>query len=97
MGPLSKLWVVVEQVNSVTCSSSTAKMDTVLKLLEKTVLLIGQWNNTIIYKRRKNVLLGATGTSSSLVASMFKKKAALLQKHDQALFGKHFRDHLTEV
>ena len=27
---------------------------------------------------------------------MLKEKAAFLQKHDQALFGKDFRDHLTE-
>ena len=27
---------------------------------------------------------------------MLKQKAAFLQKHDQALFGKDFRDHLTE-
>ena len=58
--------------------------------------LIGQCNNTITYERRKNVLLGVTGTSSSQVTSMFKEKAAFLQKHDQALFGKDFRDHLTE-
>ena len=30
------------------------------------------------------------------VASMLKEKAAFLQKHDQVLFGKYFRDHLTE-
>ena len=96
MGPQSKLWVMVEQVNpgSASGSSSTVEMDTVLELLEKTVLLIGQYNNTITYKRRKNVLLGVTGTSSSQVASMLKEKAAFLQKHDQALFGKDFRDNL---
>ena len=89
---------MVEQVNSGSASgsSSTVEMDTVLELLEKTVLLIGQCNNTITYERRKNVLLGVTGTSSSQVASMLKEKAAFLQKHDQALFGKDFRDHLTE-
>ena len=98
MGPLSKLWVMVEQVNSGSASgsSSTVEMDTVLELLEKPVLLIGQCNNVITYERRKNVLLGVTGTSSSQVASMLKEKAAFLQKHDQALFGKDFRDHLTE-
>ena len=63
MGPLSKLWVMVEQVSSGSASgsSSTVEMDTVLELLEKTVLLIGQCNNTITYERRKNVLLGAQG------------------------------------
>ena len=51
MRPLSKLWVMVEQVNlgSASGSSSTVEMDTVLELLEKTVLLIGQCNNTITY------------------------------------------------
>ena len=71
-------------------------MDTVLEHLEKTVLLIGECNNTITFERRKNVLLGVTGTSSSPVASMLKEKAAFLQKHDQALFGKDFRDHITK-
>ena len=51
MGPLLKLWVMVEQVNSGSGSSSTVEMDTVLELLEKTVLLTGQCN-TITYERR---------------------------------------------
>ena len=42
------------------------------------------------------MLLDVTGTSSSQVASVLKEKAAFLQKHDQALFGKDFRDCLTE-
>ena len=37
-----------------------------------------------------------TGTSSSQVALILKEKAVFLQKHDQALFGKDFRDYLTE-
>ena len=60
------------------------------------MLLIRQCNNTITYERKKNVLLGVTGTSPSQVASLLKKNVAFLQKHDQALFEKDFRDHLTE-
>ena len=41
---LSKLWVMIVQGNSGRGSSSTVEMDTVLELLEKTVLLIGQSN-----------------------------------------------------
>ena len=52
---LPKLWVMVEQVNSGSTSSSTVEIDTVLTLLEKTVLLIGKCNNTITYERRKKV------------------------------------------
>ena len=42
------------------------------------------------------MLLSATGTSSAQVVSMLQEKTAFLQKHNQALFGKDFRDHLTE-
>ena len=78
---------MIVQGNSGRGSSSTVEMDTVLELLEKTVLLIGNLINSITYERRKNVLLGVTGTSSSQVSSMLEEKAAFRQKHDQALFG----------
>ena len=45
MGALSKLWVMVKQVNSGSGSSSTVKMDTVP---EKTALLIRQYDNAAI-------------------------------------------------
>ena len=50
-----------EPLNSVSDSSSTAEMDTVLELLEKIMLLIGQCNNKITQDRRKEVFLGVTG------------------------------------
>ena len=96
IGPLSKLWIMVEQVNSGSGSNSIVEMDTALELLEKKVLLIGQCNNAITYERRKNVLLGVTETSSLQVASMLKEKAAFLPQRNQELFGKDFRDHLTK-
>ena len=40
--------------------------------------------------------MGVTRTSLSQVASMLKEKVAFLQIHDQALFGRDYRDHLTE-
>ena len=55
---------MTEQVNSGSGIFSTVELDTVLELLEKTVLLIGQCNKTITYERRKDVLLGITGASS---------------------------------
>ena len=46
---------MVDQVNSGSASgsSSNVEMDTVLELLEKAVLLIGQCNNTIKYEEGK--------------------------------------------
>ena len=41
------------------------QMDTILELLEKTVVLIGQCCNTITYERCKNALLSVTGTSTT--------------------------------
>ena len=75
----------------------TVEMDTTIELLEKTVLLFGQCNNTITYEIKKKNLFTVTGTSSSQVASVLKEKVAFLQKHDQALFGKDFRSHLTKI
>ena len=64
------------------------QMDTVLELLEKTVVLIAQCSNTITYERRNNAFLVVTRTSTTQVAAMLKEKASFLQKHDKVLFGK---------
>ena len=47
MGPLSKLLVMVEQMNSDSNSSSTVEMNPVLEILDKIVLLIGQFFLTV--------------------------------------------------
>ena len=97
MGPLSNLWVMMENANSEKDDNRpVVKMDTVLELLEKNVELIGQCSNTITYQMRKNALLGVTGTSTTQVAAMLKRKASFLQKHDKAFFGKEeFTDNLA--
>ena len=47
-------------------------------------------------KEAKLFYWASQGPSPPQVASMLKEKAAFLQKHDHALFGKDFRDYLTE-
>ena len=59
-------------------SAPVVQMDTVLELLEKTVVLIGQCSNTVIYEMRKNALLGVTGTFTTQVAAMLKEKTSLV-------------------
>ena len=55
MAPLSKLWVMIENADSEKDGNApVVQMDTVLELLEKTVVLTGQCSNTITYERRKN-------------------------------------------
>ena len=64
IGPLSKLWVMTENVNSEKDGNAPViQMDTALELLEKTLVLIDQCSNIITYERRKNTLLGVIGTS----------------------------------
>ena len=93
VGPLSKLWVMIENAKSEKDGNApVVQMDTVLQLLEVTVVLIGQCSNTITYERCKNPLQGVTGTSTTLVAAMLKEKVSFLQKHDKALLGKGFTD-----
>ena len=54
VGPLSKLWVMIENANSEKNSNvPVVQMNTVLELLEKTVVLIGQCGHTITYERHK--------------------------------------------
>ena len=98
MGPLSKLWATIENANSEKDGNApVVQMGTVLELLEKTVVLIGQCSNTITYERRKKTILGVTGKSTTQVAVMLKEKAPFLQKHNKALFGKEFTDNLAET
>ena len=42
-------------------TTPVVKTDTVLELLQKTVVLVGLCSNTKTYKRPKNALLGVTG------------------------------------
>ena len=87
MSPLSKLPIMIENPNSVKGgNAAVVQMDTVLELLERSVVLIGQCSNTITCGWRKNVLLGVTGISTTQVAAILKEKAYFLQKHDKALF-----------
>ena len=89
---------MIESANSEKDGNApVVQMDTVFELLEKTVVLIGQCSNTITYTRRKNALLGVTGTSTTQVTAMLKEKASFLQKHDKALSGKEFTDNLAET
>ena len=91
IGPLSRLWVLNENAYSGKDSNApVVQMDTVLQLLEKTVVLIGQCSNTITYERHKNAPLGVTRTSTTLVVAMLKEKESFRQKHEKALFGKKF-------
>lgn len=57
---------MIEHVNKANNNNVPAlQMDMVLELLGKTIVLVSQYINTIMYERRKNILFGVTGTSTT--------------------------------
>ena len=67
-----------------------------IKLIEQTVLLLGQASNSILYSRRLQILKTLIKDPKK-AKNILKKKADLLQKGDQNLFGKKFRSHVVEI
>ena len=100
MGPLGKLWVMVEKVRTATEDVDPEDLPTtqqVAGVVEQTVTLVGQVVNLLTYERRKNVLTAVSGYSASQAAATLKEKASFLQLHDSELFGKKYREHILEM
>ena len=95
MGPLSKVWWAIDQAKSSKDDNVLMPVSDLLLYLEQSVLLIGQQSNLITYHRRMNVMNNLMNPAE--VKSMLKEKASLLQQDDKNLFGKQFREHLTET
>ena len=91
MCPLSKLWNILERAKGAEEDAVQISINDLLHYVEQTVLLLGQSSNAFTYHRRLNVL-GNVINSQYQVKSMLKEKASLLQKHDEYLFGRKFRN-----
>ena len=96
MGPLSKLWNILEGAKGAEEDALQISINDLLHYVEQTVLLLKQSSNAITYHRRLNVL-GSVMNSQYQVKSMLKEKASLLQKHEEYLFGKKFRNHIADT
>ena len=85
---------MIEHINKANNNNVPAlQMDMVLELLGKTIVLVSQYINTIMYERRKNILFGVTGTSTTQLTALLTEKASFLQKHTKTLFRKEFTDY----
>ena len=96
IGPLAKLWKILEDAKQPEDEAVQVSVNELLFYVEQIVLLLGQNSYTITYHRRLNVL-GYIMNSQYQVKTMLKEKAALLQKHDNELFGKKFRNHIADT
>ena len=91
MGPLSKLWNILEGAKGAEEDAVQISINDLLHYVEQTVLLLGQSSNAITYHRRLNVL-GSVMNSQYQVKSML-----LLQKHGEYLFGKKFTNYIADT
>ena len=87
MGPLSKVWHALESATTAPDDEADLNIEDLLNLVQQTVLLVGQTNNTISYHRWLSALAGAL-KSFSHAKSMTKDKSTLLQNSGKELFGK---------
>ena len=79
MGPLSKLWVVMDEVK---CSGKSGRMslEDLSTAIEQTVVLVGQCSQSITYQQRHNVL-------TSLLQDP-RKSTSILREESDSLFEK---------
>ena len=96
MEPLSKIWHALESSTTAPDDEADLNIQDLLKLVQQTVLLVVQTNNTISYHRQLGALVGVM-KSSSQAKSLIKDKSALLENSGKELFGKEFLDQITDI
>ena len=96
LGPLSRLWKGLEDIKNAPDDTVPVPVEDHIKLIEQTVLLLGQASNSILYSRRLQILKTLIKDPKK-AKNILKEKADLLQKGNQNLFGKKFRSHVVET
>ena len=96
MEPLSKTWHALESTTTALDDEADLTIQDLLNLVQQTVLLVGQTNNTISYYRQLGALVGVM-KSSSQAKSLIKDKSALLENSGKEFFVEDFRDQITDI
>ena len=94
--PLSRLWKGLEDIKNAPDDTVPVPVEDHIKLIEQTVLLLGQASNSILYSRRLQILKTLIKDPKK-AKNILKEKADLRQRGDQNLFGKKFRSHFVET
>ena len=96
MGTLSRVWHALQKTTAAPDDETDLTIEDLLNLVQQTVFLVGQTNNTISYHRRFSVLAGVM-KSSSQAKSVIRDKSVLLENSGKELFSKDFRDQITDT
>ena len=86
MGPLSKLWNILEGAKGAEEDPVQISINDLLHYVEKTVLLLGQSSNAIAHHRRL-IVLGSVANSQYQVRSMLKEKASHFCKNMMNIYS----------
>ena len=89
MGPLSRLWQGLEDVQNESSEAVEVPVDTFATVIELTTLLLGQASLSISYTRRLNIFKTLLKDPCK-AKTLLKEKIALLQESESHLFGKKF-------
>ena len=90
MGPLLKLWPVIEgEKNSNEEDQVAILRDDLLVCVEQIVVLLGQCSNIVSYRKRFS-LLSAVFPKMSISNELLKEKFSLLQLHKSELLKLHW-------
>ena len=94
MGSLYKVWKSLERANKE--QDSSVSISDLIKFVTQSIILVGQTNIALSYHRRLSALDGVM-KSTIQAKSMLKNKSELLQKENKDLFGKEFREQISET
>ena len=97
MGFVSRLWKWLKDVKRTGPEETVSvPIEEYIKLVEQSVLLLGQASNTVTYGRRLNVSKPLMKDPKN-AKPILKEKASLLQKIDDKLFSEKFRSHVEDT
>ena len=94
MGPLSKLWTVLEE-HRVDEATDELDLFDCLQLVEKVITLVGQAHISVSYYRRHNILSRLTKDNKKAKQLLRQLDVSEQKKHDK-LFGKSFYKKLSK-
>ena len=70
-------------------------LEHIIRLIEKSVMLLGEANNKVAYFRRLNIL-NVSSNSKSDAKGILNTNAPLLSKNSTELFGRQFRKQVLD-
>ena len=96
MGPLSRLWKGLEDIQNESSETVEVPVDTFATLIGQTRLLFAEASLLVSHARRLNILKTLLKDPRK-AKTLLKEKTALLQENEGHLFGKKSCSHIIEI